>query len=115
MNDDEGTHDYPQGMGGEEMNMKYKSSVPFPNGSTYMFFSDTFCCRCTKYRLDEEGMPLPDNCGIENTISRAQLDTTLWPGENIVATETFSYVCLSFESEDADVMEQYRALFESIE
>ena len=97
------------------MSKKNKPSVPFPNGSTYMFFDDAFCCRCTKYKLNEEGMPLPDNCGTEEAINRAQLDTTLWPGEDIVSTETFSYVCLGFESEDAEVMEQYRALFEPAE
>ena len=97
------------------MSKKYKPSVPFPNGSTYMFFNDAFCCRCTKYRLDKEELPLPDNCGIENAISKAQLDASLWPGEDIVSTDTFSHICLGFDSEDDEVMNQYRALFEPAE
>ena len=97
------------------MSKKYKPSVPFPNGSTYEYFNDIFCCRCTKYRFDEKGMPLPDSCGIENAISKAQLDASLWLGEDIIQVNGFSHVCLHFESSDADVMNQYRALFEPAE
>ena len=97
------------------MSKKYKSSAPFPNGSTYEYFNDAFCCRCTKYKLNKDGMPLPDNCEAENTLAAAQFDLEKWPGDDIVEVNGHYHVCLRFEGKDAAVMNRYRALFEPAE
>jgi hypothetical protein len=89
---------------------KYTPSKPFPNGSSYMFFNDAFCCRCNKYKLNADGMPLPDNCETENIIAEFRLNA--WPQDTIVNVGDISHVCLLFENDDDNLMRQYRALFE---
>ena len=89
----------------------YIQSKPFPNGSTFEYFNGAFCCRCRKYRLDDEGMPLPDNCEIENAIARAQFDVRHWPKDEIVRVGDMYHICLHFESDDTEMMKHYRELF----
>ena len=90
----------------------YKPSTPFPNGSTFAFFNDNFCCRCKKYKLDGERMPLPENCEVENAIAAAQFDLEQWPKNDIVQVGDVDHVCLRFESDNQETMKHYKALFE---
>ena len=57
-------------------------------------------------------MPLPDNCEIENAIAAAQFVTTQWPENDIVQIGDMYHICLRFESDDKELMEQYKAIFE---
>ena len=95
--------------------MNYKPSKPFSNGSEFYFFNDNFCCRCNRYKLNADGMPLPDNCEIDEALNQAMFDDTKWPENDIVETVNGVRVCLKFESDDAKLMEQYRALFDAEE
>ena len=94
------------------MTKQYKPSKPFPNGTTYGVFNDAFCCRCKKYKVDEAGMPLDDNCEVENAIAEAQFFEEKYPKDDIVEVGRFYHVCLHFESDNSEVMAQYKALFE---
>ncbi|MCL2703869.1 MAG: hypothetical protein FWE91_09720 [Defluviitaleaceae bacterium] len=89
-----------------------RPSRPFPNGTSYMNFNDAFCCRCNKYKLNEEGLPLPDNCTVENALSEAQFDIEKYPKDDIVEVGGYFHVCRHFESDDGEIMEQYKGLFE---
>jgi len=91
--------------------MNHKPSKPFPNGSTYDFFNNHFCCRCNKYKVDREGMPLPDNCTTENALAEAQFDESKWPSNDIVGIKDINHICLHFTADDESVMESYKALF----
>lgn len=93
---------------------KYKPSRPFSNNREYCFFDGNFCCRCVKYKIGDEGIETPDNCPVENAISRAQFDESEWPGNDIVEVGDYSHICLRFLSDDEDLMRRYRALFESV-
>ena len=94
------------------MTNKYKPSRPFPNGSTYWLFNDSFCCRCDKYILDDMGEPLPESCKIADAVERAQFDDSAWPGNDIVETGKMFHLCLRFKSGDAELMDSYMKLFE---
>ena len=75
----------------------YTPSAPFPNGTTYMAFNDAWCCQCARYKMDAEGMPLPDNCEVEEQIILAQLDESKWPSEDIVFEKgKLNHICLKF-------------------
>jgi len=91
---------------------KHKPSRPFPNGSTFAFFNDAFCCRCKKYKLNDDGLPTDDNCTVENAISEAQFDIEKYPQDDIVEVGGYLHVCLHFESDDDEVMQGYKGLFE---
>ena len=94
------------------MNNKYKPSSPFPNGTTYWFFNENFCCRCDKYSIDvDTGEPLSDNCEIADAIERAQFDDSAWPGSDIVEDNNMGYMCLRFESGNAEIMQNYKRFF----
>ena len=94
--------------------VKYESSKPFPNGTEFMVFNDVFCCNCGKHKVDADGMPLPDNCKIEELICHSQLDDKCWPGDDVVIVKGFGYACLHFEYEGdedkEDIMRQHREL-----
>ena len=87
-----------------------KPSRPFPNGSTFEFFNEVFCCRCTKLKLDDDGMPLEDNCEIENAIAEAQFDEKAWPENDIVEVNGHYHVCRHFHSEDESLMYKFREI-----
>ena len=91
---------------------QHTPSRPFPNGMTFMFFNESFCCRCDKYKLDDDGMPLPDNCKVEEVISQAQFDESKWPADDIVEVGDMDHICLRFKSDGAYTMRRYRELFE---
>ena len=97
------------------MTKQHKPSKPFPNGTSYHYFHDSFCCRCKKHKTDKQGLPLSDNCKIENALSIAQFDSEKYPENDIVEVNGYYHVCLHFDAEDEDVMHQYRQLFEGTE
>jgi hypothetical protein len=88
-----------------------KPSKPFPNGMTYMWWNEQFCCRCNKYKL-KDGMPLPDNCETENAMAISVIDETKWPSDKIISTAAHDWICLEFQSDDKHLMESYKTLFE---
>lgn len=89
-----------------------RPSRPFSNGSECGFFYETFCDLCDRYKLDESGDALPDNCEIENAIARATIDDTQWPQNDIVAVGDCSHFCTKFTCSDDEIMKEYRELFE---
>jgi hypothetical protein len=88
--------------------VNHKPTKPFPNGSTYEYFNGAFCCRCSKLKLDDAGMPLSDNCPIENALAIGLDDC--WPSNEIVEVPGADYYCLHFKSEEPLIMEQYHDL-----
>ena len=94
------------------MSQKYSPSKPFPNGMTYDFFLDNFCGLCKKYKADSHGMPLPGNCSTEEALAQMVFGLGKWPDDDIVQVGDMHHICLHFESEDAELMTQYRAIFE---
>ena len=92
----------------------------FPNGSSYMFFDEVFCCRCNRYVLDDDGMfaafPEDGGCEIRDKIERAGGGEPVFPGEDVVEIwennmPKYWHVCRGFVTDDEKVMDQYRALF----
>ena len=94
------------------MGKQYKPSKPFPNGTAYGIFNDAFCCRCKKYKLNDDGLPTADNCAVENAIAEAQFDCDKFPTDDIVEVGDYMHVCLRFESDDSEVTEMYKGLFD---
>ena len=100
--------------------MKTEPSKPFSNGTEDMIFNEHFCCDCKKYKVDDDGMPLPDNCGIEEAISRALFDETEWPANDIVTilnddgTVKYWHVCTKYDSGIERDMKLYHAMFEGV-
>ena len=66
----------------------------FSNGEEYRYFIEHFCERCELY----------SNCFIEENISRAMLDRTLFPNNHVVRlNNTATWVCKSFLGIDKQV------------
>ena len=102
------------------MSIKIKPSSPFSNGTEYEIFLDNFCYRCKHGKINENGFaeyPEKGGCKIWDAMENARFDLSLFPGDDIVQLEKDGYypiwhVCKSFESDDAQITEQYRKLFE---
>lgn len=100
--------------------MKIKPSSPFSNGTDYEIFLDNFCYRCKHGKINENGFaeyPEKDGCKIWDAMENARFDLSLFPCDDIVQLEKDGYypiwhVCKLFESDDAQITEQYRKLFE---
>ena len=89
--------------------MEAKPSKPFSNGSEYEYFYGAFCERCKKAPLESNG--IGGDCKLENALAIGSTDN--WPAEavDIVQISGHSHVCINYESDDAELMNQYRALF----
>lgn len=81
-------------------------------------FIDNFCERCSKLKEDADGMPMQDNCSINEQIHNARFDDALWPKDSIVRIyednaefSKYSHVCKEYHTDDDDIMRQYLALF----
>ena len=93
-------------------------STPFSNGMSYEFFLECFCYRCKKHKVDEDGFCAfitQGGCPIENAMEDARLGNP-FPSEDIVriiedGKTTHWNVCKSFETDDAELMKSYIALF----
>jgi hypothetical protein len=85
-------------------------SRPFSSGMEYEFFHECFCERCNKLKLDEDFMPTPDNCNIENAMAEARFDITKWPKDEIVRSEDHFHICTKFETADKRLMKLHKDL-----
>ncbi len=97
-----------------------KPSKPFSNGMSYEFFLECFCYRCKHGKLSEEGFaehPEKGGCPIWDAMENARFDLSLFPCNDVVQTEENGkvehwHICTRFESDDAEIMEKYKELFE---
>ena len=93
-------------------------SKPFSNGMSYEFFLECFCWRCKKHKEREDGFCAfveQGGCPIENAMEDARFGSA-FPSEDIVQINRdgktiYWNVCKSFETDDADIMDAFRALF----
>lgn len=95
-----------------------KPSTPFSNGMSYEFFLESFCYRCNKHKENSFGFcayTKDGGCPVENAMEDARFDIDKFPADKIVcveAGETVHWnVCTEFDSDDAEVMKNYKALF----
>ena len=94
-------------------------SIPFANGMSYKFFLECFCYRCKKHKVREDGFCAfveQGGCPIENAMEDARFGEP-FPSEDIVRIiedgETkYWNVCKAFETDDADLMKSFQALFD---
>ena len=94
-------------------------SSPFSNGTEYEIFLDNFCYRCKKHKTREDGFCAfveQGGCPIENAMEDARFGSP-FPSEDIVRIiedgETkYWNVCKAFETDDADLMKSFQALFD---
>jgi len=96
-----------------------KPSTPFSNGMEYEFFLESFCYRCKKHKMNEDGFCAfveQGGCPIENAMEDARFDVSRFPSKEIVRIEEDGEVkywnaCKAFETDDADLMGAYKRLF----
>ena len=97
-----------------------KPSKPFSNGTEYECFLESFCYRCKKGILSDEGWAeLPDKggCPIWDNMENARLVQGVFPSNDVVSIYEngkikYFNVCKCFESDNADLMEAYKKIFE---
>lgn len=100
--------------------IELKPSKPFPNGMSYEYFLECFCLRCKHGKLREDGFPeFPEDggCKIWDALENARFDLSLFPCNDVVQIErdgeaVMLSICKHFVSDDARIMEAYKALFE---
>lgn len=98
---------------------KILPSSPFSNGTEYEIFFDNFCYRCKKHKVDKNGFCAfiaDGGCPIENAMEDARFGYD-FPSEDIVRIiedgETkYWNVCKAFETDDANLMKSFQALFD---
>ena len=100
--------------------MKIEPATPFSNGMSYEFFLDNFCYRCKNGKLSEDGFPeFPENggCQIWDAMENARFGGA-FPSDKIVRLRgedghiKFFGVCMEFQTDDTDLMEAYKRIFE---
>ena len=102
--------------------MNIKPSKPFSSGTEFEIFLENFCYRCKKHKVREDGFCAyvdQGGCNIENAMEDARFDISLFPRNDIVMLEENGEVlrwniCTKFESDDFDLMEKYRSLFQLV-
>lgn len=95
-------------------------SSPFSNGIEYEIFLDNFCYRCKKHKTSDDGFcafVADGGCPIENAMEDARFGYD-FPSEDIVKIVEDGnirhwHVCKSFETDDADLMKAFQALFDT--
>lgn len=100
--------------------IKIKPSTPFSSGMEYAYFLGTFCRRCKKHKENEDGYCAyveQGGCPYENAMEDARWDLSKFPCDDIVQIEKNGNIecfnaCKHFESDDAELMEKHRKLFE---
>ena len=98
--------------------VKIEPASPFPNGLSYEFFLEYFCCRCKKHKVDEEGFIAfveEGGCPIENAMEEARFGHP-FPSQDIVMVSEdgeirYFQVCTKFVSDDETLMKNYKAIF----
>lgn len=78
----------------------------FSNGTEYHIFIDTFCCRCSKFGTDKEGIPYSNSCSIEKKISQAMFEAEKFPKDNVYFVKGQGYICNKFK--DKEESRQYK-------
>ena len=104
------------------MSITIKPSNPFSNGMSYEFFLECFCYRCKNHKTDKDGFcafVTDGGCPIENAMEDARFGSD-FPSDDIVQIERdgkpFCWnACKQFETDDTEVMEKYKSLFEDSE
>lgn len=99
--------------------IEVKPSSQFSNGMSYEFFLENFCYRCNKHKTDKNGFCAfvsDGGCSIENAIEDARFGYD-FPSNDIVQINKdqkplYWHVCKHFETDEVDVMANYKALFE---
>ena len=99
--------------------MELKPSKPFANGTEYEFFLESFCYRCKKHKVDEDGFCAfiaDGGCPIENAMEDARFGYD-FPSKDILQLEEngkveYWHICKAFDSDDADLMKAYKRLFD---
>lgn len=92
-------------------------SIPFSNGMSYEFFLECFCYRCKKHKVNDDGFCAfveQGGCPIENAMENARFGEP-FPSEDIVrivenGKTTYWNICKAFETDDKDIMRQFRSL-----
>lgn len=105
------------------MSVVIKPSKPFSNGMSYEFFLENFCYRCKHGKIRDDGFPeFPENGGCKtwDALEVARFNTNLYPSGDIVQIERngrveYWNICKNFETDDAELMERYKALFDDSE
>ena len=70
----------------------------FANGAEYRMFDEAYCCNCKKYVPWEEATESNPVCSIEDAISAAMFDKTLFPHEFITRDSADRLPrCIEFE------------------
>ena len=97
-----------------------KPSKPFSNGREYECFLESFCYRCKKGILSVEGwaeLPEKGGCPIWDNMENARFVQGVFPSNDVVSIYEngkikYFNVCKRFESDNANLMEAYKKLFE---
>lgn len=103
--------------------MKIEPATRFSNGTSYEVFLNSFCYRCDKGKLNNEGFaehPENGGCPIWDAMESARWGCE-FPSDNIVRiiddNDEVIYweICKGFKSKDEKLMESYKKLFEGVE
>lgn len=73
-------------------------------------FTEAFCYRCNKYKVDINNIPTSDSCVIEQRISACYFSGEGFPYDDMIDGGPVEYICKGFESDNSELMESYRQL-----
>lgn len=71
--------------------------IPFSNGTEYMIFNEEYCCRCKRYVPWEEATEDNPVCPIEDKLSEATLNESVFPHKQVKLNDKGYVYCILWE------------------
>lgn len=72
----------------------------FSNGAEYRIFMNEYCCKCSKFKVDSEGIPHINSCSIEKKIAEAMFISESFPRSNVYFVKGKGYICDRFKDKE---------------
>lgn len=90
---------------------RFRKADCFYCGSQFMDFDTSFCDRCDTVKRDEYGSPISGSCPTYDMLTAAYIDSSLFdPRDVLVQDDTGRHICLSFFSNNDDIMDAFTDL-----